>query len=101
MADDQKALLIRGVGGEVYFLGHDDLARFRLSPESEAAANEALDAAEAADDPEVAGFSFTGLEQPRVHGREFRSIVYAPVMQGLSHATATPQDFTAAVPPGR
>jgi len=64
MSDDTKnALIIQGEGGEVYFLGHNDLKQYELSDEN--AAEEA---------GEVTGFGETG---PRVHVTEFASIVYA------------------------
>ena len=98
---DQNALIIRGEDGEVYFLGHNDLARFRLSSETAAAVTEALDEAESEDDAEVAGFALRGVTGRRVHGEGFSSIVYAPVMRGFDHSTATTGAFRASVPPDR
>jgi len=94
--DTKNALIIQGEGGEVYFLGHNDLKQYELSDENAAAVRETLDAAEEAG--EVSGFGETG---PRVHVTEFASIVYAPVMRGFDFRTATPDAFVADAPPDR
>ncbi len=98
MEQDQNALLLRGNDGEVYFLGHQDLERYRLTGEREAAANASLDGAESDD---VVGFEARGAGKPMpaLHGTAFKSLVYAPVMKGYTFDTATPEAFVADSPP--